>query len=43
VGLPDPDDVAAYDKFLNENTIGGAEVLPGPIVLHDYDPAWPGR
>ncbi|HTX07906.1 MAG TPA: GrpB family protein [Solirubrobacteraceae bacterium] len=43
MGLPDPDDVAAYDKFLNENTIGGAEVLPGPIVLHDYDPAWPGR
>jgi GrpB-like predicted nucleotidyltransferase (UPF0157 family) len=43
MGLPDPDDVAAYDKLMGEVPIGGPEVLPGPIVVQDYDPAWPGR
>jgi GrpB-like predicted nucleotidyltransferase (UPF0157 family) len=41
--LRDPDDVAAYDKLEVEVAIGGPEVLPGPIVVRDYDPAWPGR
>jgi GrpB-like predicted nucleotidyltransferase (UPF0157 family) len=43
VGLSDPDDVAAYDALLPELTVGTPEVLVGPIVLRDYDPAWPVR
>jgi GrpB-like predicted nucleotidyltransferase (UPF0157 family) len=42
MGLPDPDDVAPYDKRLAEVEIGGPEVLPGKIVVQDYDPTWPG-
>jgi GrpB-like predicted nucleotidyltransferase (UPF0157 family) len=41
--LRDPGDVAAYDKLMAEVAIGGPEVLPGRIVVQDYDPAWPGR
>ena len=41
MGLPDPYDVAAYDAFLAEVTIGPPEPLSGPIVVSDYDPAWP--
>jgi GrpB-like predicted nucleotidyltransferase (UPF0157 family) len=37
----DPDDVAAYDRLMAEVAIGGPEVLPGRIVVQDYDPAWP--
>lgn len=42
MGLPDPDDVAAYDALLPELTVGTPEILAGPIALYDYDPAWPG-
>ena len=42
VGLPDPNDVAAYDR-LEQRRIGGPMPLTGPIELHDYDPAWPER
>jgi GrpB-like predicted nucleotidyltransferase (UPF0157 family) len=43
MGRPDPDDVAAYDKLMAEVVIGEPEVLPGRIVVQDYDPDWPGR
>ena len=43
VGLPDPNDVAAYDAALAAVTIGPVEPLPGRIVVADYDPAWPER
>jgi GrpB-like predicted nucleotidyltransferase (UPF0157 family) len=42
MGLSDPDDVAAYDKRMAELTIGDPEVLSKPLVVQDYDPAWPG-
>jgi GrpB-like predicted nucleotidyltransferase (UPF0157 family) len=42
VGLPDPNDVAAYDE-LEQRQIGGPMPLTGPIELHDYDPGWPQR
>jgi GrpB-like predicted nucleotidyltransferase (UPF0157 family) len=42
MGLPDPDDVAAYDKRMAELTIGEPEVLSTPLVVAAYDPAWPG-
>ncbi|HTU84109.1 MAG TPA: GrpB family protein [Solirubrobacteraceae bacterium] len=42
MGLPDPDDVAAYDELMAEITIGEPEALSGSIVVQDYDPAWPG-
>ena len=42
VGLPDPNDVAAYEE-LEKRAIGGARPLAGPIELHDYDPRWPGQ
>jgi GrpB-like predicted nucleotidyltransferase (UPF0157 family) len=42
VGLPDPNDVAAYDE-LEQRQIGGPTPLTGPIELHDYDPGWPER
>ena len=41
MGLPDPNDVAAYDE-LETRRIGGPRPLTGPIELHDYDPRWPG-
>jgi GrpB-like predicted nucleotidyltransferase (UPF0157 family) len=40
VGLPDPDDVAAYDE-LEKRRIGGPRPLTAPIELRDYDPRWP--
>ena len=40
MGLPDPNDVAAYDE-LEQRLIGGARPLTGPIELRDYDPRWP--
>ena len=40
MGLPDPNDVAAYDE-LEQRLIGGARPLTGPIGLRDYDPRWP--
>ncbi len=40
MGLPDPNDVAAYDE-LEERRIGGPMPLTRPIELHDYDPRWP--
>jgi GrpB-like predicted nucleotidyltransferase (UPF0157 family) len=43
VGLPDPSDAAAYDALLPRVTVGTPKTLSGPIVLRDYDPAWPGR
>lgn len=43
MGLSDPDEAAAYDALLSEITIGTPEVLSGPIVVLDYDPAWPER
>ena len=42
MGLPDPNDVAAYDE-LEERRIGGPMPLTRPIELHDYDPSWPAR
>ena len=42
VGLPDPNDVAAYDE-LEKRQIGGPRPLTGPIELRDYDPSWPER
>ena len=43
MGLPDPDDVAACDELLPTLMVGAPEVLAGPLVLRDYDPAWPTR
>ena len=43
MGLADPDDVAAYDELLPKLMVGAPEVLAGPIVLREYDPAWPDR
>ena len=40
MGLPDPDDVAAYDE-LEKRQIGGRRPLTAPIELCDYDPIWP--
>ena len=42
MGLPDPNDVAAYDD-LEQRLIGGPMPLTRPIELHDYDPNWPER
>ena len=42
MGLPDPNDVAAYDE-LEQRQIGGPMPLARPIELHDYDPSWPER
>ena len=42
MGLPDPNDVAAYDE-LEQRRIGGPMPLTGPIELRDYDPGWPER
>lgn len=40
MGLPDPNDVAAYDE-LEKRRIGGPRPLAAPIELRDYDPRWP--
>jgi GrpB-like predicted nucleotidyltransferase (UPF0157 family) len=37
----DPDDVAAYDRELDEVTIGGPRPLAGPIEIREYDAEWP--
>ena len=41
MGLPDPGDVASYDRELAKITVGGAQPLRGRIELHDYDRDWP--
>jgi GrpB-like predicted nucleotidyltransferase (UPF0157 family) len=41
MGLPDPNDVEAYDRELNRVTIGGAQPLTKPIEIREYDPQWP--
>ncbi len=40
MGLPDPNDVAAYDE-LEQRRIGGPRPLTGPIELREYDSRWP--
>jgi GrpB-like predicted nucleotidyltransferase (UPF0157 family) len=42
VGLPDPNNVAAYDE-LEKRVIGGPRPLSEPIELRDYDASWPDR
>jgi GrpB-like predicted nucleotidyltransferase (UPF0157 family) len=42
MGLPDPNDVAAYDE-LETRRVGGPMPLTGRIELHEYDPTWPER
>jgi GrpB-like predicted nucleotidyltransferase (UPF0157 family) len=42
MGLPDPNDVAAYEE-LEQRRIGGPEPLTRPVELRDYDPSWPER
>jgi GrpB-like predicted nucleotidyltransferase (UPF0157 family) len=39
--LPDPTDVAAYEKALAEVTIGKPQPLTAHISILDYDPNWP--
>jgi GrpB-like predicted nucleotidyltransferase (UPF0157 family) len=39
--LPDPTDVAAYEKELAKYTIGQPQPLAAPIEVADYDSAWP--
>ena len=41
MALPDPTDVASYDRELAKVTIGGAQPLSTPIEIRDYDPEWP--
>ena len=41
MALPDPTDVASYDKELAKVTIGGPQPLTAPIEIRDYDPEWP--
>lgn len=43
MGLPDPEDLAAYEALMADLIIGEPEVLSGRIVVEDYDPAWPDR
>jgi GrpB-like predicted nucleotidyltransferase (UPF0157 family) len=40
VGPHNPEDVAAYDAFLTETTIGEPQQLSGRIEIRDYDPEW---
>ena len=42
MGLPDPNDVAAYDEW-EKGLIGGAQPLSRAIELHEYDPQWADR
>ena len=37
----DPEDVAAYDKWLEQIHVGGAKPLQRPIEIREYDPQWP--
>lgn len=37
----DPDDVAAYDEWLEKISVGGAKPLQQPIEIREYDPHWP--
>jgi GrpB-like predicted nucleotidyltransferase (UPF0157 family) len=39
--LPDPTDVAAYDKALAQTVVGELRPLAAPIEISEYDPAWP--
>ena len=39
--MPDPTDVARYDRELDRVSIGGAQPLTAPIEIRDYDPGWP--
>jgi GrpB-like predicted nucleotidyltransferase (UPF0157 family) len=41
MGLSDPTDIEAYDRWLEKITIGGAKPLTKPIEIRDYDPEWP--
>jgi GrpB-like predicted nucleotidyltransferase (UPF0157 family) len=41
MGLPDPSDVARYDKELAKVTIGEPRTLDRPIEIREYDPEWP--
>ncbi len=41
MGLPDPNDVTAYDESLVKITIGAPQPLTGRIEIRDYDPTWP--
>ena len=41
IALPDPTDVASYDKELAKVTIGGARPLSKPIEISSYDRDWP--
>lgn len=41
MGLHNPEDVAAYDAFLAETTIGEPQQLSGRIEIRDYDLEWP--
>jgi GrpB-like predicted nucleotidyltransferase (UPF0157 family) len=43
VGLPDPNDTAAYDAVLPRLTVGSPMPLSAPIEIRDYDASWPGR
>lgn len=38
----DPDDVAAYDEWLETIFVGGAKPLRQSIEIREYDPHWPG-
>lgn len=40
--LPDPTDLAAYEKELAKDTIGQLQPLAASIDVLDYDPTWPG-
>jgi GrpB-like predicted nucleotidyltransferase (UPF0157 family) len=31
------------DRYLHQVTVGGAQPLTGPVVITEYDPAWPQR
>jgi GrpB-like predicted nucleotidyltransferase (UPF0157 family) len=39
--VPDPTDVAHYDRELAKVSIGGAQPLTAPIEIREYDPDWP--
>src|SRR6266478_8997688 len=41
MGLPDPNDVAAYEVSLAKITVGGAQPQTGRIEIREYDPTWP--
>jgi hypothetical protein len=38
----DPDDVVAYDEWLEKIFVGGARPLQQQIEIREYDPHWPG-